>query len=524
MEAGPLGEPRRNVTPSFQRRKRCYQGGRGEPAVPIAAADHRERRVAALLDRAPVRLGLLTLIALVLRWSAFGDPNITADEGFYHAVGLAMHHGALPYVDVWDRKPLGLFLIYWAITGISPAPLAYQLAATACAIGTAMVIAAIARRGGGPQGALLAGALYLVWLTPLFGFGGQSPVFYNLLIAGAALLVLQGRADLAAGLPSRRTALAMLLAGLAITVKTTALFEALYLGIVAAASACRARRPIAWELARVLRWALLGAAPTLAIAAAYALAGHWPEYWHAMITANLVKGSDWAGTALRGLLLWHLLLPLTLAALGGLALLRSERAVIAGWLGAALLGLAAVPNFYPHYALPLLVVLCVSAAPLLDRGLPGLIAALLLGALSVRAETPFRPGQAARSQATFATLAAAIRAHDGGRPLLVYAGPAQLYAMTGHSFPTPLAFETHLSQQAERNVSHLDTAHELARVLAARPGAVVVPIKVRNGPAIPETWAMVQSYVRTRCRRITVQHTQDWLLADDLEVWGDCRR
>ena len=161
----------------------------------------------------------------------------------------------------------------------------------------------------------IAGALYLVWLTPLFGFGGQSPVFYNLLIAGAALLVLQGRANLAAGLPSRRTALAMLLAGLAITVKTTALFEALYLGIVAAASAWRARRPIAWELARVLRWALLGAAPTLAIAAAYALAGHWPEYWHAMITANLVKGSDWAGTALRGLLIWHLLLPLTLAAL-----------------------------------------------------------------------------------------------------------------------------------------------------------------------------------------------------------------
>ena len=29
---------------------------------------------------------------------------------------------------------------------------------------------------------------------------------------------------------------------------------------------------------------------------------------------------------------------------------------------------------------------------------------------------------------------------------------------------------------------------------------------------------MVQSYVRTRCRRITVQHTQDWLLADDLGV------
>ncbi|MDE2620867.1 MAG: hypothetical protein KGL54_11960, partial [Sphingomonadales bacterium] len=261
-----------------------------------------------------------------------------------------------------------------------------------------------------------------------------------------------------------------------------------------------------------------------AIALAYAMAGHWPEYWHAMVTANLVKGSDWAGSALRGLLLWRLLLPVTLAALGGLLLLRSDRAVIAGWLGAALLGLVAVPNFYPHYALPVLVVLCVSAAPLLDKGWVGLLAVLLLGALAIRAETPFRPGQAARSQATFAALATAIRAHDGGRGLLVYAGPAQLYAMSGNPFPTPLAFETHLSQQAERNVSHLDTINELARVLAARPGAVVAPVTVRNGPGIPEAWAMIQGYVRTRCRRVMVRHTEDWLLADDLEVWGDCRR
>ena len=491
--------------------------------MPIAAKILRNRRRQQHLRHPLVRLLVLAGVALVLRWSSFGDPNITADEGFYHTVGLAMHHGALPYVDVWDRKPLGLFLIYWAITGLSPTPLAYQLAACACAVGTAYVIGIIVRRWAGGQGALLAGVVYLAWLTPLFGFGGQSPVFYNLLIASAAALLLHGMPALARRQPSPAVTFALLLAGLAITVKTTALFESLFFGLCAIEALWRSHRPVAVVAAKAAGWALLGAAPTLAIAGYYAAVGHWNEYWHAMVTANLVKGGDWASSQLRLELLWRLLLPVTLAAAGGLILQRSRpRPIVLGWLVAALVGLAAVPNFYPHYALPLLVVLCIAAAPLLDRRGIGLIAALVLTGLALRTEPAFRPGQAERSRQTFAELSQAIRTHDGGRALLVYAGPAQLYPMTGHAFPTPLAFETHLSQQAEQNVSHLDTVAELRRVLAASPGAVVVPVTVRNGPVIPETWAMVNGYVRAHCRRIMGRHVEDWLLADDLVVWGDC--
>jgi len=484
---------------------------------------------AGLIGRPLAQALILAGLALVLRWSSFGDPDLAADETFYQTVGIAMHHGALPYVDVWDRKPLGLFLIYWAITGISEAPLAYQLAAWACAAATAWVIARIARLWTGAQGALLAGGLYLVWLTPLFGFGGQSPVFYNLLVASAALLVLRARPRLARGGSSRGASMAMLLAGLAITVKTSAAFEGIYFGLALVAASLRSNEPLAWILGRAARWALLGALPTVLIAAWYAGVGHWPEWWHAMVTANLAKGGDWATSSLRLVLLWRLMLPVVLAAAAGLILMRAEdRSFPAGWLLAALVGLAAIPNFYPHYALPLLVVLCLCAAPVLDRGWLGLVAAAILAGLGLHTESPFRPGQAARSARTFAELSAAIRAHDGGpdgsRGLLVYAGPAQLYPMTGNLLPTPLAFETHLSQVTERNVSHLDTVAELRRLLSARPGAVVLPVQVRNGPAIPETWAMVNGYVRANCRPILQRHVEDWLLADDLVVWGDCRR
>lgn len=472
-----------------------------------------------------IPLAVFTLLALVLRWSTFGDPDITADETFYHTVGLAMHHGALPYVDVWDRKPLGLFLVYYLITAISAAPLAYQLAACASAIATAFVIGRIASRWTGRQGALLAGCLYLFWLTPLFGFGGQSPVFYNLPMALAALLVIDALPALRQGQLPRSVPFAMLLAGCAITIKSTAVFEGAWFGLACVIAAARSAMPRGRLLAYAAGWALIGALPSLAIAAFYALAGHWMEFWHAMVTANLSKPADWTSGLIRLRILWIGVMPLVLASVAGLASAGGPvRGFVIGWLVAATAGLFSVPNFYPHYLLPMLVVLCLAASPVLDRKWAGVAIFAVLTIFALRAYPPIRPGKAERSERTFAELASAIRAHDGGRGLLVYAGPAQLYPMTGNPFPTPLAFETHLSQDEEKDVSHLSTIGEMKRVLAARPGAVVLPLVVRNGPVIPETWAMVNGYVRTNCRLIMVRHAEDWLASDNLAVWGDCRR
>ena len=100
---------------------------------------------------------VLLVCALIFRASTFGDPNIHLDEAFYFLVGQEMHHGLVPYVDIWDRKPLGLFLIFWAIAGISKHVIAYQLVATAFAAGTAFICAQIARRWIGGWGPTMAG-------------------------------------------------------------------------------------------------------------------------------------------------------------------------------------------------------------------------------------------------------------------------------------------------------------------------------------------------------------------------------
>lgn len=471
-----------------------------------------------------VQFAILLAVAVVLRCDTFGDPNLHGDEVFYHQVGIAMHHGARPYVDVWDRKPFGLFALFYLITAISPAPIVYQLAATLFAAGTAWVIGAIAQPWAGPRGALLAGMCYLLWLAPLQGFGGQSPIFYNLFIAAAALLVLNALPRLAQGERPRSVFAAMLLGGCAITIKTTAFVEAAFFGLLCLCAFHRSGAGLKRTLTGGTTWALIGAAPTIAIAAAYWLAGHWPEYWHAMVTANMAKLPYWPDLRIRALLMLILMTPiLILAALGLAEQDRESRRFVLIWLVAALLGLLVLPNFYSHYALPVLVPLCVAASSYLARPGVGLMATALIAALSVWFSPIFQFAHTARSRQVIADLSRTVRAHRGNGPLFVYDGPPQLYQTTGQRFLTPLVFPTHLSQAIEKDVSHLSTLGETRRVLALKPGAVVVAIKPSNSPANMETRAPVLAYVARNCRLIEVVEVPERLRQDFMAVWGDCR-
>ena len=473
-------------------------------------------------ERHWARFAILLLVAIVLRCDTFGDPNLHGDENFYLSVGAAMHQGALPYVDVWDRKPLGLFAIYYLIAAISTAPLVYQLIATLFAAATAWAITAIAQQWSKPQGALLAGICYLLWLAPLQGYGGQSPVFYNLFMASAALLVLRAVPALGEGRVQRSVPLAMLLAGVSITLKTSAVFEAAFLGLLCAVQLYRSGAPAVRHAAL---WALIGAAPALLIAASYWLNGHWAEYWHAMVTSNLNKAPHWPTTWLRFRLMILLLTPIIAVAAFGLLEHRGDgRRFAALWLGAASIGLLSVPNFYPHYAMPLLVPLCIAASAFFARGAIGRIALIAIACLSIFLSPILQFGHVAKSQAAITALTNAVRAHAGGGRLLVYDGPPQLYLLTGQSFITPLVFPTHLSHAIEKDVSHLSTLGETRRVLALRPGVVVLARDVRNTPANEETRALVEAYVGTNCQLAAMVLVPERAREDWIGVWGDCRR
>lgn len=473
----------------------------------------------AWFSNAAIQFALLLAIAFALRAYTFGDPNLHMDEAFYFTAGNAMHQGALPYVDVWDRKPFGLFLIYYLIAGLSSQPAAYQIAATLFAAATALCIARLAGTWSNGRGGLLAGACYLFLLATFQGFGGQTPVFYNLFVALAALLVVRALPQLREGKLPLAAMLAMLSAGFALTIKTTALFEAAFLGLFALFAL-----PALERLGKGASLAAIGAIPAVSIMAGYALAGHFAEYWQAMTGANLSTDRwDPYSAQIRVRIMIGTLAPLlALAGFGWLDLERGERRFMALWIAAALVGLAAYPYFYLHYALPVLVPLCVAAGPFLGRKWVGALAAIGLCGYGFYNSPTIDPVHTALSKARMEQVAAAITNHSNGRQLLVYEGPPFLYTMTGQPFPSPLAFPAHLYHLIERDVSHLGTLAEVERVIADRPGVVVMTSQPRDGPLNAETYAVVDRYVRENCRLVAETDVYERFRSDHVLVWGDC--
>ncbi len=476
------------------------------------------------------QFALLLLAGLILRIATFGDPNLHVDEAFYFVVGQEMHHGALPYVDIWDRKPVGLFLIYYLIAGISANVVAYQVAAWLFASATAWIIARIAARWAGVQGSVLAGVTYLLMLGPFEGFGGQTPIFYNLLIAGAALLLLRAQPQLAVGVPTGRTFMAMALCGLALTIKQTTLFESLCFGLFVSWNLWRSPAPMLRIVLLLAVCAVLGALPTLLSALAYYQLGHWAEFWQAMVTSNLAKVQPTilliALNCLRIVLRlypYFAMIWLGIRFADPAVLDRRDKVFMTLWLVGAVLGVTAVPNFYSHYALPLLVPLAAVSALALDRRDIGLFAAAMVATFSMVLIQPFDRAGRLRSIESMDRMAQSIRLHDSGGGLLVYDGPPYLYALADKRPLTPLAFPHHLNDGIEKDVSQFNTLAETKRILKAKPGVLAISVFPSNIPENAETRSLVLGYAVNNCQLVDVDLSLEINHSELIAIYGDCR-
>jgi len=398
------------------------------------------------------RFGVLLVIALALRMATFGNPATGFDEQWYLVVGDRMLSGALPYVDLFDRKPIGLFLIFAAIRGLGGAGIwQYQLVACSVVAATAWCIATAAKAQASGRAAMLCAIGYIAWLNIMEGEGAQAELFVNVLMAAAALLIASRRA----------LWLAMLLAGCAIQIKTSAVFEAAWFGI----AALIATHPFEWR--RACGWALLGAVPTLAAIAGYAVTGHADAWWFANVTSVALQQGDTLRDGAIGLAaIVAILTPVVIAAT------RGTRDWF--WRGWALVALTALLGFArfgsPHYAIPAIVPLLVCAAPFVDRWWRtsiAMVGGVALGGQLLLATAPLRKGDAA----TVAAMTSVI-VHQPGC-LFIFDGYPILYLTTHKCMATRFAFPSHLSIGKERNALGIDARDELRRVLASRPGAIV---------------------------------------------------
>ncbi|MBN2971308.1 hypothetical protein JW805_04675 [Roseomonas aeriglobus] len=452
---------------------------------------------------------LLLVIAVGLRGADFGNPIIHVDEQYYLLIGQRMLDGAVPYLDLWDRKPVGLFLLY---AGAAALPgddvVGYQLIATLFAGLTACVVASGARAlGASRSGAFAAGVAYLIWLPLLGGRGGQAPVFYNLFIAVAARLMLRlpdlaehrRRGAIAAG-----GALACLAAGLAIQIKTTAAVEAAFLGLAHVYWLVRARGGGVAVLAASVLWLAIGLAPTAAAVLTYRAMGPaaLDAWWFANVVSIFLRPGyplGEIGMRLLGIVaqLSPLLLCAAIAWRRRKVRLTGERALAFAWLGAAVIGFVAIGTFFDHYALPLLPPLTMIAGIALGRIPRILVGTLMLGLLLLVVERAFIAPDVAGARAVAEVVAKNRR---GGCPY-VFIGDTATYTLSHSCVPTAHAFPNFLAYTTEAGATGIDEVAEVRRILAARPPLIVASTR-KLAIWNPATVALLQPVLASQYRQV----------------------
>lgn len=418
---------------------------------------------------------IIIAVAVATRLVTVGNPILYTDEEFYFAAGRAMTNGALPFVDLWDRKPIGLFLIY-AVPAALPGAWGiwlYQAMALASAAATALIITRLADAAGWARGSMLSAVAYLAWITVAGGQGGQSPVFYNLAMAFAALLIVdRGSATM------RRGAMAMLLVGVAIQIKYTAALEGVVFGLWLMFGDWVKGRKIGRVIGRGIMLAGIALLPTIGAMAAYAWVGEFPAFVFANFESIFARNGDPRHEQLANLAkATAILLPLLAMAAGarGVATERvtGARSFLTGWLLAALLAFAMLPPWTDHYTLPVMLPAAVMAAGWLSRprGRGIGIALIAIAALAGQASLVI-DRQRRGTPAQFAALVRAIGRGPGC--LYVYSSSSMLYPATGRCAVSRYVFPSHLTRDRETGAIGVDQMAELRRIFAKAPAVVVM--------------------------------------------------
>jgi hypothetical protein len=424
-------------------------------------------------------VGLLAVFTLIVRGVWFGDPNADIDEQLYSLIGSGMLEGKVPFVDLWDRKPWGLFALFaLAHAAGGPGPVAYQALAAVFTLAGGVMTFVLARPLAARWTAAGAGLLTVV-LAALFGaHSANSEVFFIPMMLAMALLVRDPdhpRARL-------RALAAMLIGGAALQVKYTVLPQCLFFGLWALWGEHRRGAGPVRLAGQAALFGLLGLLPTILVGAGYALAGHWQAFVFANFLSFFDRLPSGAGRLHGPIML--LLLPLLGLALLGLNAARRRPAherrahAFSGlWLAAALATVFLPSTVYGYYLAALIPPCVLLALPLFARKDPTAFNPLIMAPAALfLALLPSQYGIAQGSRAAAERMAAAIAPHVDGetRCLLVFDGPTALYRLSGSCLPTRFIYPDHLNNALEREALGVRQEDEVARILAGRPPVIVI--------------------------------------------------
>lgn len=337
-------------------------------------------------DALRLRLGL-ALIAFVLlaAGAALLSPLLTypfgRDQGVFAAAADIISRGGVPYRDVWDVKPPGVFYTYWASFAIfgrsTPAPRALDILWT---LATAAAIWSLGKRLASQWVGAAAAFLFLLRYVAGYSYWNttQADGFASLPLCLAMLMLIraESRQGAQAWAGRRPALLCGAFIALAVLFKLT-LGAMLLIPVLAAVLA--KQEPFLVRSARALCY-LLGCAAVLAIAAgALWRAGALGDAFDVLVRWNagyshLRSPEPLASSLLNQTVRFVLGLPYKwlffiglLAIVGAIDLgARPESArlrwLLPAWAGVLIASVWAQGKFYSYHWLPALAPLCLLAA------------------------------------------------------------------------------------------------------------------------------------------------------------------
>ena len=426
---------------------------------------------------------VLVIFALIIRAPWIGNLLPHVDDQFYLLVADRMWQGLMPYVDIWDRKPVGLFLLYAALRPLSAdGVVAYQTGSFVFAVATAFLIVRLGLRLGRHPAATAAGVLYLVYLPILGGNSGQSPVFYNLLTAIAALLIVQEKERQLSLKLGARAFIATAALGVAIQIKYTAFVEGLAFGLYLLrlqwVRSNRMRDVVA------LGCSLVGVAllPTCLVLGFYIWHGDGWAFFQANVLSIFQAKTPPGSSNLDNL-------ALTIARLAFVATLAFVSVWLAFrkdtykqtlpffvlWAAFGLVDIVIIGRYYGHYALPALVPLTVLVVPVFENPI---VAGLIVGSVFSFTFNVFVREAAvtkARNRTYVTEMVAALMPYRDAGCIYLRDGPSIVYMLARSCLPSRFVFPEHLSTALEAGAT--DATASMAALLAQRPPAISVSDK-----------------------------------------------
>lgn len=305
------------------------------------------------------------------------DVPLERDEGAFGLIGRAILDGQLPYRDLCDHKPPGVFYLYALALSVFPAtPRGIHLFLHCWNFATLLLVASVARALSGRRAGLYAGFVYALASAAPSVQGPSASTELLLLLPLAASL----RLALAAGAAEGRRRILLLLASgtcgaAACWIKQPAALPLLSVPLLLAGPP---GQPARWKpaLPGFAWWILGGVGLSALVCAGFAIAGNFGEFFYWSFTHNLAYGAGgWSIAGQRLLLMGRQLLydhGFVLAlTLFGLAWSVRKGFPYAGVLAALLLlsalGTAQSGYFYAHYFAILCPALALGAGYAIDK-------------------------------------------------------------------------------------------------------------------------------------------------------------